>query len=163
MLLVLTSVTHSLVLMQPVTSAMLTPVLRTTKPTTVMLMLSVSTTMIYSPALATFTTAAMVPHALTLTGVQITARTVTLPQLVKTLIEHTPATVVTAATESLGPTITNVQLGPTTAIPMQLTLIQSSFFYACNVGYKCNLLYHDVVKSSTSCTDADECLIENTY
>jgi len=45
---------------------------------------------------------------------------VTLPLLVTTLIEHTPATVVTAATD--------VKLGPTTAISMQLTLIQTAFF-----------------------------------
>ena len=45
---------------------------------------------------------------------------VTLPLLVTTLIEHTPATVVTAATD--------VQLGPPTAISMQLTLIQTAFF-----------------------------------
>ena len=55
--------------------------------------------MIYSPVLATLATAEMVPRALTLTIVQITARTVTLTQLVTTMIEHIPATVVRAATK----------------------------------------------------------------
>ena len=86
--------------------------------------------MTYLPALATLATSAMVPHALMLIGLQITARTMTLTQLVITLIEHKPATVVTAESESLRPTITNVQLRPATAISMQLALIQTVLFSA---------------------------------
>ena len=83
--------------------------------------------MIHLTALATLVTMAMALHALPITSVQITARTAKLTQLVATLKELllAPATVVTAATESIAPMMMNIQLLPTTAYSMLLALKQT--------------------------------------